>query len=260
MNKYRQYKFAKQVKKLLNSPAPGPEIYDAESLDNLRVGSSTADRSRSKSPAERYRDISGAISPDQSLRISQIKVLAEMMNELCVRFDRFRHQISGIDFATLRSSERENVQVGGSGTGDEDGLRDHVLGIQILLQELKTGLVFTEAEKEAKRTEQAVSLPLPSQLSESASRISAATLSEIQKKVLDFRTELNQRQRAVAKVERTVKDLGVNVNDARCSAILRDQRTAETRLAKCLDEIVRFFRREFEGILRIQGQPDDASG
>lgn len=225
----------KQVQKLLNSPLSKPEVYNGDSLSNLYIGSPGADAINPKKPAGRYNDIPGAISPDQTLRISQARNFAEVIDELRVKIERFQHKISGVDFAT-------------SDIKDEERLRDQMIIVEILLHELRTGLIFTRAEKDAKWDEQVTCFPPPARLAGAAWNVSSTTLTAIQLKVTEFQAELRQRQRAVVKVERMVKDLGLNINDSRCAGILADQRRAEARLSKCVGDSVAFLAREFENI------------
>jgi hypothetical protein len=107
------------------------------------------------------------------------------------------------------------------------------IDIAVALAELDAAILFTEAEKAAAAAAIARRQKLLSTL---RSRLDleepdsagnrAETLTLLRLRIQDWQRESAQRQKKVNRVETTIRDLGLNVNDVRCAKILSEQKDA----------------------------------
>jgi hypothetical protein len=216
MQKFKQHMFLKKVEKLLNTPAPKPENYDS-TIDTAYVGA-TAPRT-----AGHFAD--SAVS----MRHGQVKGIAELV---------------GRAVGVLEG------EVNGEG-GDRD-VEARLVEVEVKFQELDLGLLFTEQE-EAERMATAAERrkAQASRVRAKSTNVSMAELEATKTRITQWQKEQLQHKRRLYKIENTVRDLGVNINDYRCRGLDRDRRAALASLNASTNEGVRMLRRvvgELEGI------------
>ncbi len=202
----------KKVQKLLDTPVKSEDNY--RSTTNIYVGdSSSRNGSRSR-------------NPNQSLRTQQVCEVAQMLLEQISRFER----ISG---SQAHYYELSSIQ-------------EAFIDISIIFSELDSAMLFTETEKNGQRL-QAKTHPFRTG---PETQHSTSELSLHRRQVENWLRERTARQRKVDRIDTTIDDLGVNVNDVRCSQILRERKQAIAALETTVTEGVRLLKdvnRELKG-------------
>lgn len=200
MEKYRQYRMMKKVKKLLNTPVQQEEEYTPSA--SLYVSDKTAIREET------------VLDPDRLWRMEHVEAAARFL----------LIQIALLD--GLRTGVRSQITSGG--TSSFDGISR---GIGILFEELDRGVLLTEAEKDNQIFGDVNFTPV-SNCNEKANSIDLGAMS-IQ--VQDWQKEKTRRRKKLLRLENSIRELSLNVNDARCTQIARDRKTS----AAALESIVR---------------------
>lgn len=211
MQKFKQRLFLKKVEKLLNTPASGPENYDS-TIDSMYVGA-TAPRT-----AGHFADSAVTV------RQGQVKMIAEM--------------VVGI----LGRLEESGGEEDGQGTVKED-VEARLVEVEVRFLELDLGLLFTAQEEDEKRSAAAERRKAQAQgAGARRKKLSVAELEATKSRISQWQKEQLQQKRRLYKIENTVRDLGVNINDLRCRALDRDRRAALGSLNSSTDEGVTMLR------------------
>ena len=210
MGKLAQYRFFKQVIKILDTPVKQEEIYDV-STKSMYIGDKS---SRNQDPGT---------NPNQSLRQQQVGGIA---SDLLL-------QINRIEKVLQHGHSAVNE-------GDMVAIDNAFLDFAIAFSELDAGTLFTDAEKAARR-QRLVSRMVTREASDQA-RDDLAELTLLRFQIEKWQLEKTKRQRRVERVETTIRDLDLNVNDVRCTPILNDKNKAVAGLEAAVDEGARLCR------------------
>lgn len=192
MQRYREYRLLKKVKKVLNTEvkeetyAPPRNIYMGDK--SLSTGDSILD-------------------PSRKLRMAQVETVARLLVQLIGRLDD-----SQADACGDRSADHQVEAVSAE--------------IAIVFEELKGGVLFTEAEKITRRRRGAQGR-IHGSIADDHATCDLATLKS---QVQDWLQEHLRRKSKFKRVETGIRDLALNVNDVRCSQILRDRQAAVAAL------------------------------
>ena len=210
MGKLAQYRFLKQVKKMLDTPVKQEEIYDV-STTSMYIGDKSS------------RNRNHGTSPNQSLRQQQVSGIA---SDLLLQINRIekvlQHGHSGIN------------------EGDMVAIGNAFLDFAIAFSELDAGILFTDAEKAARR--QQLAAHRPTREASDQARDDLAELALLRFQIEKWQLEKTKRQKRVERVETTIRDLNLNVNDVRCASILNDKNKAVAGLEAAVDEGARLCR------------------
>lgn len=124
--------------------------------------------------------------------------------------------------------------------GDEDQKEDveaWFVELDVRFQEVEMGLLFTEQEK-VERSKGAAGR----RKEQTRTVVSGADLEGMRTRVSQWQTEQLERKRRLYKIETTVRDLGVNINDVRCRGLDGDRRAALASLKGSTDSGIRMLR------------------
>jgi hypothetical protein len=210
MGKLAQYRFLKQVKKMLDTPVKQEEIYDV-STTSMYIGGKS------------FRNRNHSASPNQSLRQQQVGGIA---SDLLL-------QINRIEKVLQHGHSADNE-------GDMVAIDNAFLDFAIAFSELDAGILFTDAEKAARR-QQLASRGATREASDQA-RDDLAELALLRFQIEKWQLEKTKRQKRVERVETMIRDLDLNVNDVRCTPILNDKNKAVAGLKAAVDEGARLCR------------------
>jgi hypothetical protein len=196
MGKFAQYRFLKKVKKMLDRPVKSEDSYDV-SARPIYIGD------------KRWRRESDERNPDHGLRRTQVNEIASMLLQQIGRL--------------------EPMLRGGADAMGDDGDRAAVgnafIDIAVALAELDAVILFTEAEKAARRQKVSV-LGSRLDLESDSTGNDEERLALLGTRIQDWQLESQRKQRKVKQIETTVRDLGLNVNDVRCAKILSEKNDA----------------------------------
>lgn len=224
MGKLARYRLLKKVQKMLDAPVKSEESYESSS-SSMYVG----DRS---SRSEKHES-----NPNYSLRRTQVNEIASMLLQQICRM--------------------ENMLQGGHDAASDDSnsvvIDNAFTDIAIAFAELDAAMVFTEAEKATRREEQA---KLKSKLNFRPSPTCNAeeTLALLCLQIEEWQLENMRKQRKISRVDMTIQDLGLNINDMRCAQILSDRKEAVAASEAAITSGARLCRqtwKELEGMFAI---------
>lgn len=196
MGKFAQYRFLKKVKKMLDTPVKSEDSYDV-SATPIYIGDK---RSRSESHES---------NPNHSLRRTQVNEIASMLLQ----------QI-GLLEQMLRGGADAM-----SDDGDSAAIGNAFIDIAVAFAELDAVILFTEAEKAARRQKLSL-LGSRLDLESDSTGNNEERLALLRTRIQDWQLESKRKQRKVKQIETTVRDLGLNVNDVRCAKILSEKNDA----------------------------------
>jgi hypothetical protein len=222
MGKLAQYRFLKQVKKILDTPVKQEEIYDV-STTSMYIGDKSS------------RNRNHGTNPNQSLRQQQVNGIA---SDLLLQINRIE----------------KVLQCGPSAIheGNMVAIDNAFLDFAIALSELDARMLFTEAEKTARR-QQLAARRVTREASDQP-RDDLAELARLRFRIEKWQLEKAKRQKRVGRVETMIQDLGLNVNDVRCTSILHDQSKAVAGLEAVVDEGARLCRHACATLESIYGR------
>ena len=225
MGKLAQYRLLKKVKKMLDKPANNEETYDV-SASSIHIG----DRS---SRSEKHES-----NPNHSLRRTQVSEIALMLLE----------QISRMEPLLQRGRDAMDENDNSVSTNDA------FLDIAVAFLELDRAMLFTDAEKITQRrhasecrAEQGLALNLTGDDND------LLTLTKVQ--IEDWQHDITQRQRKLTRVEATIQDLGLNVNDIRCTQIVSERKRAAAAFEATVSEGTRICRHVYQMLQRLYVVP-----
>jgi hypothetical protein len=210
MGKLAQYRFLKQVKKILDTPVKQEEIYNV-STTSIYIGDKSS------------RNRNHGTNPSKSLRQQQVSGIA---SDLLL-------QINRIEKVLQRGHSAVDE-------GDMVAIDNAFLDFAIAFSELDAGILFTDAEKAARR-QQPASRRVTQEASNQA-RDDLAELALLRFRIEKWQLEKTKRQKTVERVEAMIRDLDLNVNDVRCAPILNDKNKAVAGLEAAVDEGARLCR------------------
>jgi hypothetical protein len=231
MQKFKQRLFLKKVEKLLNKPAPQAEIYDT-TMHTMYVGA-TGPRT-----AGHFAD--SAVS----VKLGQVKRIVEM--------------VDGVLEVLLVDEEANGEDV-----------EARFMELEVRFQEMDLGLLFTQQEEAerrivvARRRRERVKVVAESQTDVERERrhvVSRADLEGMRSQIRLWQKEQLERKRRLYKIETTVRDLGVNINDVRCRGLDRDRRVALASLNMSTDSGIRILREIVEVLGRSVDYTEGSSG
>lgn len=107
--------------------------------------------------------------------------------------------------------------------GDED-VEPRLVDLDVRFQELDLGLLFTDQETDERSLQAAAKRKERAEGAEK--HLSSVDLEEMRSQISQWQKEQLERKRRLYKVETTVRDLGVNINDVRCRNLDTDRRAA----------------------------------
>lgn len=199
MKKYSQYRILKKVEKLLDVPVK-EDVYTPP--NNVFLST------KGLGPQDNILDARC------TLRMAQIEAIARLLLQqisLLQRLDADAgHQI---DSDSKRNFDRTSAE------------------ILILFEEMDSGLLLTDAEKDAQRLKFAKS-EVTRQTAENQARID---LSVLVSQVQDWQQEKSRRKKRFNRLHASIRELALNVNDIRCAQILRDSKTSFAALSSTID-------------------------
>ena len=209
---------------MLDAPIKTEESYDVSSSP-MYIGDQS---SRSEKHAS---------NPNHSLRGTQVNEIASTLLQ----------QISRVD---------EWLQDGHEAVDDDDSrvaIDKAFIDIAIAFSELDASILFTEAEKAARRQQPSRLEPKPKSGHEFTSTDNE-TLALLRLRIEDWQRENVRKQRKVSRVETTIHDLGLNVNDVRCAQILSEKKETVAALEAAITtgaSLCRQTYRELEGMFAV---------
>lgn len=209
MDRYRQYRMMKKVKKLLNTPVKEENYTPSK---NLYMGNKSSN----------FED--SVLDPNHRLRMTQVEALARLLLQQIYRLEE------------MYSFPHDQIDRGTKFEIDKASLE-----INIKFEELDRGVLLTEAEKAACRLERVKSSPLV-RSAQSYARIDFGALSN---QIQDWQQEELRRKRRLKRLESSIQELSLNVNDVRCTQILRDRKTSVAALDSTIAQGVKLFRNVF---------------
>lgn len=196
MGKFAQYRFLKKVKKMLDTPVKSEDLYDVSAAP-IYIGDKRSRR-------ESYES-----NPNQSLRRTQVNEIASMLLQ---QISRLEQMLGG--GADAMGDDRNTAAIGNA-----------FIDIAVAFAELDAALLFTEAEKAARRQKLSM-LGLRLNLGSDSTGNNEATLALLRIQIQDWQLESRRKLRRVKRIETTIRDLGLNVNDVRCAQILSEKNEA----------------------------------
>jgi hypothetical protein len=208
MGKLAQYRFLKKLREMLDTPVRNEDSYDVSAAP-IYIGD------------KRWRSESDESNPSHSLRRTQVKEIVSMLLEQISRLEQMLRRGGGGDDDDIGNGSHNNAAIGNA-----------FIDIAVALAELDAAILFTEAEKAAAvaaiARRQKLSSTLRSRLDLKPDSVGncSETLTLLRLQIQDWQLESAQRQKKVKRVETTIRDLGLNVNDVRCAKILREQKDA----------------------------------
>jgi predicted nucleic acid-binding Zn-ribbon protein len=212
MNKYRQYRMMKKARKMLNTPVK-EEVYTPSSNvymtdKSLRTGDDNLD-------------------PNRGLRMTQVDAVARLLLQ----------QISRLEVLYAdghKHINRESKQ-------DIDATSTE---IGILFEELDQGVLLTEGEKTIRRLEARKSDCMVS----SAENQASIDLTALSNQVQAWQQENTRRKKRLNRLESSIRELSLNVNDVRCTQILRDRKVSVAALGSTIDMGLRTLKDVFKQV------------
>jgi hypothetical protein len=204
----------KKVKKVLNAPVK-EETYTPS--NNLYMSD------RSLKNGDSFPD------PARKLRMTQVEKVAQLLLQQISRLEELLAHVPQID----RQSDPE-VEA----TSTE---------IEMVFEELDRGMLLTETEKAARRLEGAQCRRHGSITDDHATNILGVLRSEIQ----DWQQEKLRRKKKSNRVESGIRDLALNVNDVRCTQILRDRQTSIAALDSTIDKGIPLLKTIFSNVMSV---------
>ena len=222
MGRLAQYRLLKKVKKMLDTPAKTEKLYDV-SLVSMYIG----DKS---SCSENYES-----NPNHNLRRTQINEIALMLHR---QMDNMEEPLQGGSHDAL-CRDKNTITI-----------QEAFVDIAVAFLELDRAMLFTETEKMVQRRQHASRLGVKQELRPDASCRDSDLLARMRGELQDWKSEVTQRQRKVGRVETTIRDLGLNVNDVRCAQILSEKKRATAALEVVVSEGARLCRHVYQ---KLQG-------
>ena len=210
MGKLAQYRFLKQVKKILDTPVKQEETYIV-STSSIYIGDKSS------------RNRNHGTNPSKSLRQQQVSGIA---SDLLLQINRIEKVLQH-DHSAVND-------------GDMVAIDNAFLDLATAFSELDAGILFTDAEKAARR-QQLASREVMREASDQA-RDDPAELALLRFQIEKWQLEKAKRQKRIERVETTIRDLDLNVNDVRCTPILNDKNKAVAGLEAAVDEGARLCR------------------
>jgi hypothetical protein len=199
MNKYRDYRMLKKVKELLNTPIK-EELYV---LSNNIYMTNNSLKTEGK-----FSD------PNRRLRVTQVEVVARLLLQQISRLEE-----SGP--GGIRQLDRITAQE------LEATFRD----LEILFEELDHGILLSEAEKATRRMKGAKS----QNFAGSAEPHASTDLAALKAQISGWQQEKTRWKKRLNQVESSIRELGLNVNDVRCTQILQDKNASVAALDLAID-------------------------
>lgn len=198
MQKYRQYRMLRKVKKVLNTPVkediyiPVNEIY-------------VSDRTLNKEDS--------ILDPGRKLQITQVRTVARLLLQQITRLSELLEDVHRFDH--VMGSEVEAT----------------FTDIHILFEELDRGVLLTEAEKAARRIDGAQNGRHRCIANDQAT----SDLATLRLQLQGWQQENTRCWKKLNRVENGIRDLALNVNHVRCTQILLDRKSSIAALDSSVD-------------------------
>jgi hypothetical protein len=149
-------------------------------------------------------------SPNHSLHRTKVNEIASMLLEQIRQIEKLLQ--GGRDAVC----DEGNIHV---------AIEKEFIDIHIALAELDVAILFTEAENVSRR-QQIARLEPKSDSGPDRTGNDKEAMALLRLQIEDWQLENTRKQRKVSRVETTIRDLGLNVNDVRCAQILREKKEA----------------------------------
>lgn len=221
MQRYQRHRAIKKLKQLLDAPRKEEELYSPPA--NMYM---TTQKNGSSAGA----DQDSILEVDQLQRMRETEKVAKLLQGLISKLQSWlyegeqRHDHSGTDDINLA----EQIQA---------VTRD----IDLILQQLMRGVLFTEAEKDTYR-EWKISGALTSfPLTGHNETMIIPTLECFHRRIASWQGEWLQRKRKLYRIHHHIRDLSLNVHDVRCARISRELRVATTAVDMVVERGIRLF-------------------
>jgi hypothetical protein len=216
MGKLAQYRFLKKVKRMLDTPVKNEDTYDVSSSP-MYIGDKSSHDDQQES------------NPNHSLRRTQVSDITSMLLQQISRMEKLQ-------------------QIGHDAMNDDENsavIDKTFIDIAILFAELEAAMLFTEAEK-AHRRQQLARLDLKLHSGPDIVGNDVETLPHLRLQIEDWQIENTRKQRKLSRIETTIRDLGLNVNDVRCTQILREKKDAVAALEAAITAGARLCRQTWK--------------
>lgn len=227
MGKLAQYRLLKKVKKILDRPVRDEEAYGV-SATPVYIGDTTS------------RSGNHGSNPSYTLRETQVSHIALMLLEQISQMEQLLHD----DFDAVENDDK-SILIGNA-----------FVDTAIAFAELDVAILFTEAEKSARRQKLTRSRPNPD-LRSSPSCNDVEAFRVLRLRVEEWQLENIRKQRKVSRVETTIRDLGLNINDVRCARILSEKKDAVAAAEATVTAGARLCRQTYkklEGMFAVVGE------
>jgi hypothetical protein len=221
MEKYRQYRMMKKVRKLLDAPAKQEEVYTpSNNLYLSRNDLTTKDN---------------VLDPDRRMRMTHVEDVAQLLLQHIGRLEELHTGVLS--------------QIDGDLRRETDGISKE---IDILFEELDQGILLTEAEKD-NRTVDGARSKYRLHFERTQTDINFGAL---RNRVHEWQQEKNRRKKKLNRLESSIRELSLNVNDVRCTHILRDRKTSLAALESAIDMGEKVLREVFRDAQIARGTLD----
>lgn len=190
----------KKVKKLLNTPVQEEDEYTF--TNNLYISDKSAIKEET------------VLDPDRLWRMAHVEAVARFLLEQIVL-------LKGL-YAGIRS------QIGSGGQSFLDGISREV---GILFEELDRGVLLTEAEKDNGKFRNVNFTHVTSRIE----KPNSIDLSALSIRVQEWQKEKTRRRKKLIRLENSIRELSLNVNDARCTQIARDRKMSAAALESTIE-------------------------
>ncbi len=154
------------------------------------------------------------LDPGRKLRMTQVKMVAQMLLQQITQLGELLEDVDQTDHVT-------DSEIGETSTD-----------IQIVFEELDRGVLLTEAEKAARRLDTAQR----GRHNYIADNQATSDLTTLRTQVQDWQQKNTRRWKKLNRVESGIRDLSLNVNDVRCTQILRDRQACVAALDSSIDQ------------------------
>jgi hypothetical protein len=210
----------RKIKKLLNAPAREGNYKPRKNVyiltdKSLNIGDSVID-------------------PNSNLRMKQVEAAAQLLLKQIGRLE----ALSGSGHHVINNDWKQENEA-------------QITEIDILFEEIDQGVLLTEAEKCARRVKKAA-FGFRGVSSKGDENINLGALS---KQIHDWQQEKLRRRMKLIRLESSIRELSLNVNDVRCTQILRDRKTSVAALESTMDTGIRLLKGIFKEIQKCLLQP-----
>ena len=221
MGKLAQYRFLKKVKKMLETPVKNEETYDISSVP-MYIGHKS------------FRSEKHENNPNHALRRTQVNEIASMILHQISRMGQWHDDLDDGDVSVT--------------------VDDAFIDIATAFAEFDNSMLFTDAEKAARRQQQPSRLAANTDYGPSLADDDRETLALLRLRIEGWQRENVRKLKKVSRIETTIRDLGLNVNDVRCAQILSEKKEAVAGLEASITagaSLCRQTWRQLEGMFAV---------